>query len=97
MKQKKSNKDYTKVLKERGADIYDFMGELLKKSDNDDFVIEKLKTMNETAKQSYNNGSLVMRACKYDYDVKKLELEARRLALDEKKFEREQAAETSEL
>ena len=98
MERKKTNKDYTAVLKERGTDMYNYLGELLKKSENDGFLIEQLKTMNETAKQCYNNGSLAMRACKYDYDVKKLELDFRRLSLEERKYQDEQAkASASEL
>lgn len=96
MEKKKQNKDYTATLKEQGAGIYEYLGRLLKKADDNAIEIERLKVLNDTARQGFNNGSLAMRACRYDYDVKRLELDFRRQALAEKKFEREQADKSME-
>ena len=95
MKEQKSIADCSEILKETGSSIYAYLGKLLVERDEHKFEIERRKVYNDTARQAYNNGSLAMRACRYDYDVRKLdvydvprlEIERERLELERKKFE----------
>ena len=90
---KSKNEAHLSALKETGESIYAYMGKVLKRADEDAIEIERLKACNDAARQAYNNGSLVMRACKYDYDkarllqyeIPRLQIERERLALAKSK------------